>query len=445
MRTLPVPLRWYLCTVYLCALLLVATQLPSLIAWRPFIQDHLLLLGVVTFVVYGCERIIIIITPVVEATPTFAVYSAATLLLPQPIPLFIVLVAITGAQLLQPKQLYKRAFNIADTTLTIGIGSLLYMWVNKSGVSTFLHLGPSTTAIVLVVLYPAINYILLSGVFGLSTRRSMWRVGWDNFHNVAFPDTAMGVIGVLAATLWRSDTVAFAFLVLLAGALYGTIRGTQRIAAAEERAQKALVRVSMDERTGLPNRQTFQTRLTEEAARADLRRGGHSLSLLFVDIDDFRQINDTYGSQSGDAALRDIAALLKRQARVYDVVAYYGDDEFALILPETDTDAALEAAARIHNLIAELLVVHEGASFRLSVSIGAAMAPTHGDSAPEMIRAAYRAVHAAKAAGKNRSIAANDPSITKEPKVAVDDQASDNQKNGGEGGGLVMRLSDHRR
>jgi len=107
----------------------------------------------------------------------------------------------------------------------------------------------------------------LSGVFSLSTKRSMWRVGWDNFHNVAFSDIAMGVIGVLAGTLWRSDSVAFAFLVLLAGALYGTVRGTQRIAAAEERAQEALLRVSMDERTGLPNRQAFQMRLAEEAAR----------------------------------------------------------------------------------------------------------------------------------------------------------------------------------
>ncbi len=445
MRTLPSPLRRYLCAVYLCALLLVATQLPSLIAWHPFTHDHLLLLAVVTFVAYVCERILIPITPVVEATPTYTFYIAATILLPQPVPLFMALTATTWAQFSQQKELYKRAFNIADATLTVGVSGLLFMWINKSGLSGFLHVRPSATAVALVVLYPAINYILLSGVFSLSTKRSMWRVGWDNFHNVAFSDIAMGVIGVLAGTLWRSDSVAFAFLVLLAGALYGTVRGTQRIAAAEERAQEALRRVSMDERTGLPNRQTFQMRLAEESARADPRRGGHSLSVLFVDIDDFRQINDTYGSQSGDVALRDIAALLKRQARAYDVVAYYGDDEFALILPETDIDGALEVAARIHERIAGLTVVHEAASFRLSISIGTAMAPMHGDSAPEVIRAAYRAVHAAKTAGKNRSIAANDPSITKEPKIAINDQAAEGQKNGDEGGGLVVRLSDHRR
>jgi len=273
----------------------------------------------------------------------------------------------------------------------------------------------------------------------------MWRTGWDNLHNVAFPDIAMGVIGVLAAALWRSDAVAFAFLVLLAGALYGTVRGTQRITAAEDRAREALVRVSMDERTGLPNRQTFQMRLAEETARADPRRRGHSLSVLLIDIDDFRHINDTYGSSSGDVALRDIAALLKRQVRVYDVVAYYGDDEFALILPETDIDAALEVAARIRERIAGLTVVDEAASFRLTVSIGTAMAPMHGDSAPEVIRAAYRAVHAAKTTGKNRSIATDDPSIGKDTKVTSADQGINDQKNGGEGGGLVVRLSDHRR
>jgi len=445
MRILPIPLRRYLSAVYLCALLLVAMQLPALVAWRPFTRDHLIILTLVTLLAYVCERTLLTITSVVEATPTIAIYIAATMLLPQPVPLFIALAAITAAQLPQPKRLYKRAFNIADTTLIVGVSGILFMWINKSGVSAFLHVGPGATAVVLVVLYPAINYTLLAGVLGLSTKRSMWGAGWDNLRDVAFSDIAMGVIGVLAATLWRSDSVAFAFLVLLAGALYGTVRGTQRITAAEDRAREALVRVSMDERTGLPNRQTFQMRLAEETARADPRRGGHSLSLLLMDIDDFRHINDTYGSHAGDVALRDIATLLKRQVRMYDVVTYYGDDEFALILPETDIDAALEIAARIHEQIAELTIMEDAASFRLTVSIGAAMAPTHGDSAPEVIRAAYRAVHAAKTAGKNRSIATDDPSIAKEPKVATTDQAIDDQKNGGEGGGLVVRLSDHRR
>jgi len=445
MRSLPIPLRWYLSAVYLCAFILVAAHIPSFVAWHPFTHDHLIILTLVTLLAYVCERTLIIITQAVEATPTIAIYIAATMLLPQPVPLFIALAAMTAAQLPRPKKLYKRAFNIADTTLIVGVSGILFTWINKSGISESLHVGPSATAVVLVVLYPAINYTLLSGVIGLSTKRSMWRAGWDNLHDVAFPDIAMGVIGVLAATLWHSDFVAFAFLVLLGSALYGTVRGTQRITAAEEREREALVRVSMDERTGLPNHQTFQTRLVEETARADPRRSGHSLSLLLVDIDDFRRINDAYGSHAGDAALRDIAALLTRQVRVYDVVTYYGDDEFALILPETDIDAALEVAARIHEQIAALTIVEDAASFHLTVSIGAAMAPMHGDSAPEVIRAAYRAVHAAKTAGKNRSIATDDPSIAKESKAATTDQEIDDQKNGGEGGGLVVRLSDHRR
>jgi len=445
MRGSPITLRWYLSAVYLCALILVAMQLPAFVAWHPFTHDHFIILISATFLAYVCERITITITQAIEATPTITVYVAATMLLPQPAPLFIALAAITAAQLPQPKKLYKRAFNIADTTLIVGVSGILFMLINKSDISEFLHTGPGATGVALVVLYPAINYTLLSGVLSLSTKRSMWRAGWDNFRHVAFPDTAMGVIGVLAATLWRSNSVAFALLILLGIALYGTIRGTQRITAAEERAREALLRVSMDERTGLPNHQAFQTRLVEETARADPRRGGHSLSLLLVDIDDFRRINDAYGSQVGDTALRDIAALLKRQFRVYDVVTYYGDDEFALILPETDIDAALEVAARIHEQIAELTIVEDAAPFRLTVSIGAAMAPTHGDSAPEVIRAAYRAVHAAKTAGKNRSIATDDPSIAKEAKVAPPDQGINDQKNGGEGGGLVVRLSDHRR
>ncbi len=173
MRNLPIPLRWYLSAVYLCAFILVVTHIPLLIAWRPFTRDHLIILILVTFLAYVGERTLIIITQAVEATPTIAIYITATMLLPQPVPLFIALAAITAAQLPQPKKLYKSAFNIANTTLIVGVSSILFMWVNKSSISESLHTGPDATAIILVVLYPAINYTLLSGVLGLRSRQGI--------------------------------------------------------------------------------------------------------------------------------------------------------------------------------------------------------------------------------------------------------------------------------
>ncbi len=162
----------------------------------------------------------------------------------------------------------------------------------------------------------------------------------------------------------------------------------------------ALARASEDGLTALLNHRAFQMRLESEAARA--LRGGHALSLLMVDLDDFRTVNNTYGHQVGDRALAAVAAALRSQMRGADVAARYGGDEFAVILPETPFEDAFAVGRRIQMSIAALVLDVGTATVRIGSSIGVAALPHHARTREDLIKAADRAAYAAKHSGKGR-------------------------------------------
>lgn len=164
--------------------------------------------------------------------------------------------------------------------------------------------------------------------------------------------------------------------------------------------EQALAQASEDSLTGLLNHRSFQTRLREEVSRA--RADGGSLALLMVDLDNFGTINNTYGHQAGDAALKAVAGVLRASVRASDVVARYGGDEFAVILPATAMEVALPIAERIHAGIASLTLIEHGVRVPLDTSIGAAALPAHATTREQLIRAADQAAYAAKHGGKGR-------------------------------------------
>ena len=134
-----------------------------------------------------------------------------------------------------------------------------------------------------------------------------------------------------------------------------------------------------DELTGLSNHRRFRERSSKEAARAE--RFGHELSLIMLDIDDFKQINDTYGHLQGDEVLREVGRVLHLESRGVDEPARYGGEEFAVALPETGLDGALELAERIRVRIeAEDMSRLDGAgAVRVTASVGAASMPGSAD------------------------------------------------------------------
>ena len=155
-----------------------------------------------------------------------------------------------------------------------------------------------------------------------------------------------------------------------------------------------------DALTDLYNRRHFIELADNEIARAI--RHGRPLSLCIMDVDLFKPVNDLYGHISGDEVLREIAALLRNQARNDDIAARIGGEEFALLLPECDTHAAHVSAERLRAAVAETVFTLGGEPQHITVSIGIAALAQDRDTRPALMAAADTALYRAKNEGRNR-------------------------------------------
>jgi diguanylate cyclase (GGDEF)-like protein/PAS domain S-box-containing protein len=157
-------------------------------------------------------------------------------------------------------------------------------------------------------------------------------------------------------------------------------------------------RALQDPLTGLPNRYLFTDRLETAAARHE-RSPGRGTSVLFIDVDGFKRVNDGFGHETGDGVLREIGARLLASTRTTDTVSRLGGDEFAVICEDTGADEALVVADRILAAFASPVVV-EGTEHQVSISVGIAQAPPY--SFDEVVRRADEAMYRAKQAGGGR-------------------------------------------
>ncbi len=157
---------------------------------------------------------------------------------------------------------------------------------------------------------------------------------------------------------------------------------------------------TIDDHTGLFNARHLAATLAKEVDRAT--RFGHPVSLVFMDLDRFKAINDTHGHQRGSSTLREVGRLLAAQVRSVDVATRYGGDEFAIVLPETGKDQAVEMAEKMREEISKVrFLATEGLALRVTASFGVACFPDDTASADDLLQQADRAMYLAKAAGRN--------------------------------------------
>lgn len=162
-------------------------------------------------------------------------------------------------------------------------------------------------------------------------------------------------------------------------------------------------RARTDALTGLANRQQFEERLTRIVMETD--RFGGSCTLVIIDIDRFKHVNDTYGHQAGDEVLKHVSRILQQEVRTVDLCARYGGEEMALLLPQTGLAGGCQLAERLRTAIGGKPFVIGGREIHVTVSLGLAAYPEGARDRDELFSAADRALYGAKRAGRNKVVA----------------------------------------
>ncbi len=235
---------------------------------------------------------------------------------------------------------------------------------------------------------------------GLSRRNWIAFLAFVGFFAAAYASYLVVFRGVhLHATNLIVPTVFFfggCFVALVAGLMRGTARDVRRIAILEAES-------ATDPLTGLANRRDFERRWSAERARA--RRAGLPLSMLMIDVDHFKRINDTLGHAVGDQMLVAVGRRIRGCLREADILARYGGEEFAVIAPHTRPEAAAQLGGRVRDAIArDAHPVLSGmpGDCRVTVSIGVAGCENAASGCEAMFERADEALYAAKRGGRNR-------------------------------------------
>jgi len=182
------------------------------------------------------------------------------------------------------------------------------------------------------------------------------------------------------------------------GEITGCLGMAQDITNRKKTEEQILYQASHDALTGLANYRRFVDTLEREVQRAE--RSHHSFTILLLDLDELKRINDRLGHMTGNRALKRLAALMKEQCRATDLAARHGGDEFAVVLIDADRGMAEQVAVRIENGL-----LHDKEEPRLSVSIGIGVYPEDGRSSQELLEAADQRLYRRKKDRRTQSMA----------------------------------------
>lgn len=271
----------------------------------------------------------------------------------------------------------------------------------------------------------------LAGILLMSLRRI--RSPLMTVYMISLAAFAQSSVSFLLASAWNHQwwlahgVFAAGFFILSYGivqafhttrsfsAVYSQAEMMEQLRAQQARTEEALLQVqktnarlaelaSTDSLTGVANRRHFMARAGMEVARS--RRSGAALSLLCLDLDHFKQINDRHGHQVGDQVLKSVAAEIQRGLRPADLVARMGGEEFHVLLPDTALSQSVEVAERIRTAVEKLSIPLQGDTLQVTLSAGCAQLGVDAADLQALIRIGDERLYEAKALGRNRVVAA---------------------------------------
>ena len=317
-------------------------------------------------------------------------HLVAALLLPPP------LAAVVAAAALMLVQLHERAprskliFNCASLAATVGLTGMAAQGVGLEGADLGSGSVAGVIAFLLVALiYYAVNNVGLAGVVAVSTGTSFRRALVRNARASAPPEVAVAVIGGLVALIWVVQPVWLPLILFPAVIAQLTLRYISR--SGRQTAELAF-QAAHDPLTGLANRVLLRQGI--QASLVDVTEA-RPLALLMLDLDRFKEVNDTFGHHYGDRLLREAARRLTDAIGTDGTVARLGGDEFAILLPGADANEAEETAARV-GAVLRVPVELDGYALEVSASVGVSVAITDADDADTLLRHADVAMYVAK-------------------------------------------------
>ena len=290
------------------------------------------------------------------------------------------------SDLIERKIWWKTAFNVGQYSVSLATAWLVLLAFGWQASLTSMHMIATSDLAPMIaawVVYFVVNNGLVSFVVGLFNGESFWGVFYEDFGYQVFTNVAVLSFSGIVALVIDAGAAWLPLVLPPMIAIYATA------GLALDREHQA----NHDSLTELPNRKLLVDQL--EAALKD-RADSESVALFVLDLDRFKEVNDTLGHQTGDRLLQIVAQRLREAVRPEDTVARLGGDEFAVLLaPVRDEEAALEVARRIGVALAEPFQL-EGMLLELEGSVGVALAPAHGTDVEQLLRCADIAMYVAK-------------------------------------------------
>jgi diguanylate cyclase (GGDEF)-like protein len=280
--------------------------------------------------------------------------------------------------------------------------AIIFVALTVANLAKFIGLGALVNAIGNLIFLATALFTLI--VAFLAWRRGSRAAGWFLIAwGLLEACTIATVVHLLLDRSEESGRLLYYFalpLSMVAGAVFIALGVADRLREQRLALSEAERRAQTDPLTGVLNRRSLVERL--EAAGVRARARGLPISILFIDLDHFKLINDSYGHQAGDACLRAVIGPIQAELRQSDVIGRYGGEEFVVILSSADAAAARPIAERIRGRVEEVIVDGFGAAIRMTCSIGIAASDAEGTWGETLIARADEAVYVAKRSGRNQ-------------------------------------------